>query len=530
MLNTPRSLGGMLVAPHHLAAQAGRDVLKEGGHAVDAMLAAAATIAVVYPHMNGIGGDGFWLIARAGQDPVAVDACGAAALAATPEWYREREVQQIPERGPLASLTVAGSIGGWQQARNVAADWGPALPLSRLLADAIHHARNGVATSRSQAELSISKFDALANVPGFAEQFLDQGRPPAEGWVFRQPALADTLEQLARAGLDDFYRGDLAHAQADDLAAVGSPLRLEDFTRHQSLVLPALSTRLNGVTLFNQPPPTQGMASLMILGMFERLGITEAEGFDHVHGLVEATKQAFIVRDAHCTDPAHMTVDVAEFLTAEAIRQRAGNIDRQRALPWPHPGQPGDTIWMGCIDQYGNAVSFIQSIYWEFGSGVVLPQTGLLWQNRGVSFSLDADGAHPLQPGRKPFHTLNPAMARFDDGRTMVYGTMGGEGQPQSQAALFSRYALFNQPLQQAITAPRWLLGRTWGDTTTTLKLESRFEPALVQALVDAGHNVEVLDAPFSDTMGHAGAIVRHADGVLEGATDPRADGIVAAH
>jgi gamma-glutamyltranspeptidase/glutathione hydrolase len=173
-------------------------------------------------------------------------------------------------------------------------------------------------------------------------------------------------------------------------------------------------------------------------------------------------------------------------------------------------------------------VSFIQSIYWEFGSGVVSPATGVLWQNRGMSFSLDPAHANRLAPGRLPFHTLNPAMALFEDGRTMTYGTMGGEGQPQTQAAIFARYAWGGLGLQQAVTEPRWLLGRTWGADSTNLKLEARFAPEVVEALRGAGHDVELV-AAFSDTMGHAGAIVHHPDGLIEGATDPRSDGAVAA-
>ncbi len=160
---------------------------------------------------------------------------------------------------------------------------------------------------------------------------------------------------------------------------------------------------------------------------------------------------------------------------------------------------------------------------------MVLQDTGINWQNRGISLSLDPKSLQALEPGRKPFHTLNPALAHFDDGRIMSYGTMGGEGQPQTQAMVFSRYGMFDQPLQQAVTAPRWLLGRTWGDNSTTLKLESRFDPALVEQLKASGHNVEPLDDAFSDTMGHAGALVLKPDGIIEGAADPRSDGCVAA-
>jgi len=529
MLNTKRALGGVFVAPHHLAAQAGRDVLRDGGNAAEAMIAAAAAIAVVYPHMNAIGGDGFWLLAEPGAEPLAIEACGPAAAAADAAFYRDRGLEAIPSRGPLAALTVAGTVGGWQQALSVAQRWGGRLPLSRLLEDAERHARDGVAVTASQERLTAQKLNELKDVPGFAETFLHDGQVPAEGAILRQPRLADTLARLAKAGLDDFYRGELAGAMAEDLARIGSPVTGQDLAAYQARILPPLSARLRASTIYNQPPPTQGMASLMILGIFDRLGVTQAEGFDHIHGLVESTKQAFLVRDRHCTDPAYMTVNPADFLTEQALATRAAAIDLDRALPWPQPALPGDTIWMGCIDRDGRAASFIQSIYWEFGAGVVLPATGVLWQNRGISFSLQADALQALKPGRKPFHTLNPAMARFDDGRVMVYGTMGGEGQPQTQAAVFSRYALFGQPLQQAVTAPRWLLGRTWGEQSTSLKLESRFDPALVARLRAAGHLVEVLDEAFSDTMGHAGAVVRHPNGVIEGASDPRADGIVAA-
>jgi gamma-glutamyltranspeptidase/glutathione hydrolase len=223
-----------------------------------------------------------------------------------------------------------------------------------------------------------------------------------------------------------------------------------------------------------------------------------------------------------------MTVDPRDYLTDETLDDLASRIDPARALPWPQPSQAGDTVWFGVVDRAGRAVSMIQSVYFEFGSGVVLPETGIGWQNRGASFRVADSGWNAVRPGRKPFHTLNPALARFDDGRVMVYGNMGGEGQPQSQAAVFSRYAMLGHELQAAITAPRWLLGKTWGEASVTLKLEDRFAPELYTALGAAGHDVERV-AAFTSMMGHAGAIVRHADGRLEGATDPRSDGAVAA-
>ncbi|MCW5670327.1 MAG: gamma-glutamyltransferase family protein [Hydrogenophaga sp.] len=527
MIHTHKALGGMVVAPHHLAAQAGRDVLREGGNAVEAMVAAAAAIAVVYPHMNAIGGDGFWLIHEPEQPMVAIDASGPAAALATRDFYAG--LQEIPARGPTAALTVAGTIGGWAQALNVAAPWGKALPLARLLADGIRHARDGVVVTRSQAALTRQKLDGLKDAPGFAPTYLVDGQPPEPGHLLRQPALSRTLATLAERGLDDFYRGDLGRRIGAELERLGSPLRASDLAAYRAKQVQPLAVRLKDSTVYNLPPPTQGLSALMILGLFDRLGVRESEGFEHLHGLVEATKRAFRVRDRVVTDPGRLPADPQALLAAASLDDLAAQIDPRRALPWPDPAAPGDTIWMGAIDAQGRSVSFIQSVYWEFGSGTVLQDTGICWQNRGTSFSLDPQALNHLEPGRQPFHTLNPSMAVFDDGRVMPYGTMGGEGQPQTQAAVFTRYARFGQPLQQAVSAPRWLLGRTWGDTSTTLKLESRFNPSLVQALRDAGHVIEELAEAFSDTMGHAGALVRHPNGVIEGAADPRSDGGVAA-
>jgi oxamate amidohydrolase len=526
MIHTLSAMGGMQVAPHHLAAQAGRDVLREGGNAVEAMVAAAAAIAVVYPHMNAIGGDGFWLIHEPGKPPVAIDACGPAAGLADLDFYKGHTV--IPPRGPQAALTVAGTVGGWAKALEVAAPWGPALPLPRLLADAIRHAQQGVPVTAGQTALTGQKLDGLKDAPGFAQTFLVQGAPPPVGHLLRQPALAKTLSTLAERGLDDFYRGSIAQHMAAELERVGSPLRLDDLAAYSAQVLQPLAVRLSDATVYNLPPPTQGLSALMILGLFERLGVTQGETFAHVHGLVEATKRAFRVRERVVTDRRRLPADPQSFLTPEALDALAADIDPARALPWPDTAAPGDTIWMGAVDAQGRCVSFIQSVYWEFGSGVVLQDTGVTWQNRGSSFSLDPKALNVLKPGYKPFHTLNPSLAVFDDGRVMPYGTMGGEGQPQTQAAVFTRYARLGQTLQQAITAPRWLLGRTWGDVSTSLKLESRFDPVLVQALRDAGHQVECLNEAFSDTMGHAGALVRHPSGLIEGAADPRSDGLVA--
>jgi gamma-glutamyltranspeptidase/glutathione hydrolase len=522
---------GMAVAPHALAAQSAVAVLRDGGNAVDAMIAAAATIAVVYPHMNSIGGDAFWLIHTPGETPRAIDAAGCAAAAASIDYYRERGFAAIPFRGGVAACTVAGTIAGWSLALDYSRDaLGGRLPLSRLLADAIHYARHGIPVTRSQAETTLAKLDGLREQPGFAETFLDAGAVPQTASRFVQPRLAATLTQLASAGLDDFYRGDLARSFARDLAAVGSPLSQEDLRQHKATWRKPLALAHSRGSVYNVPPPTQGIVSLLILGMLDALHVerVQPDSADYVHLAVEAVKQAFGVRDRHVTDPAYMTVDAQDLLAPDAIASLASRIDPLHAAPWGAGQGPADTIWMGVIDGTGRAVSFIQSLYHEFGSGIVLRESGVNWQNRGCSFSLAADAQNALRPGRKPFHTLNPALAQLEDGRTMVYGTMGGDGQPQTQSALFTRTAMFGLDPQAAVSAPRWLLGRRWGETSDTLKLEARFASDVVAELRARGHEVEMLDA-YDETVGHAGMIVRDANGVLQGGRDPRSDGGVAA-
>ncbi|MCY0385729.1 gamma-glutamyltransferase [Robbsia sp. Bb-Pol-6] len=529
-LNPLRGTHGMAVAPHSLAAQSALAVLRDGGNAVEAMIAAAATIATVYPHMNSIGGDGFWLISRPGAAPVGIEACGAAALGATIERYREQGLTTIPARGPMAANTVAGTISGWHAAQQWSRDTlGGRLPLSRLLADAIDYAAHGVPVTASQARCVAAKRTELEPVAGFADAFLDNGAAPSTGTRFVAPRLAATFEHLARAGLDDFYRGDLARSIAADLAALGSPVALADLERHQARQRTPLALAHSLGTVYNMPPPTQGLVSLLILGILDRIltpGM-DPTGAAYVHACVEATKLAFEVRDAHITDPLHMTLDTEATLSPHALDAMAARISMQRAAPWGAGRGPADTVWMGVIDGDGVAVSFIQSIYHEFGSGLVLPNSGINWQNRGCSFSLDPAARNPLMPGRLPFHTLNPALARFADGRTMVYGNMGGDGQPQSQSAVFSRIAHFGWNPQAAIAAPRWLLGRTWGQSSDSLKLESRFSPATVDALRALGHEVEIL-GDFDEAMGHAGAIVHHPNGLFEAGADLRSDGAAA--
>ncbi len=514
---------GVVCAPHAAAVEAGRAILAEGGNALEAMVAMAASIAAVYPHMNHLGGDGFWLIREPSGRVRAIMAAGPAGQLAKPELYRDYET--IPPRGPLAALTVPGAVAGWMLALEAARANGRKLPLDLLLAAAITHSRTGYSVTRSQERLTRENIENLKNVPGFAATFLVDGKVPATGTTLKQEAFAETLTHLARAGLDDFYRGDVGREIAADLERIGSPVTRLDLERYRARIADPLRITLPAATVYNTDAPTQGVVSLMILALFARLGVTAAEGFDHIHGLVEASKRALLMRDRVITDPNHLAYSLDRILDDHAIAGEAMKIDRNKAAPWPLTAGAGDTIWMGAADTSGLVVSYIQSIYWEFGSGCVLPATGVLMQNRGASFSLRTGALNYLTPGRLPFHTLNPALAVLADGHVMAYGCMGGDGQPQTQSAVFTRYVDFREPLFDAIDRPRWLLGRTWGAPRTALRLEPRFGEAVIDALAAAGHDIDVLAEPYSDVMGHAGAVVLHPDGSCEGAHDPRADG-----
>jgi gamma-glutamyltranspeptidase len=522
-MDTPTFSRAAAAAPHILAAETGRTILAEGGNAIEAMIAMAATIATVYPHMNSVGGDGFWLVRQPNGRVRYIEACGFAGRNATIAYYRGLGYDAIPPRGPLAALTVPGAIGGWALARDLAKMLGGRLPLADLLHDAIRFGRDGYPQSRSEANGKPFEFDMLQQAPGFATRFLVDGKFPEAGSTRRAEKLSDTLHQLAHAGLDDFYRGDVARELAADLEEIGAPLVREDFSVYRAVARDALELDLQGRSHYNSPPPTQGLASLLILGIFDRLKIARKDSFEHVHGLIEASKRALTIRDQVCTDFECLKHAPASFLMPQTLQREADAISMRKAAPYPVAPAGGDTVWMGAIDANGLAVSYIQSLYWEYGSGCVLPRTGVLMQNRGVSFSLDANAMNPLTPGRRPFHTLNPALASFGDGRVMSYGAMGGDGQPQFQAQVFTRY-LLGEGIADAIDAPRFLFGRTWASPSRALKIEDRFDPELIDRLRSVGHEMEILP-PYDENVGHAGALVRYPDGRIEAAHDPRSDG-----
>jgi oxamate amidohydrolase len=363
----------------------------------------------------------------------------------------------------------------------------------------------------------------LKDLPGFSELFLARGLPRA-GDTLTNPDLAGLLQHLSDDGLDDFYRGDIGRHLAEQLRELGAPIDGADLAACRARRVRALSITVGNDRVFNLPAPTQGLASLLIIGIYERLRHRARDTSDHVHLLIEATKRAFELRDLHIGDPDTNVINYEELLADASVQGLADRVNMHNASSWVRGGPMADTVWLGALDRDGTLVSYIQSLYWEFGSGVVIPGTGTLWTNRGLCFDPCVGGPNDIGPSRVPRHTLNPAAACFADGRRVVYGAMGGDGQPQTQGAMWWRYVVEERSPPDSISAPRWLLGRTWGDDSINLKMERSLANVIGPALIARGHDLEAVD-DLDEMTGQAGMIVRHAQGGAEAATDPRSDG-----
>lgn len=531
---------GMVSSPHYLASASGQEVLRRGGSAVDAAIAINATLCVVYPHMAGLGGDAFLLIAGGKASGVeAIEATGPAARLATRDFYREKgHAEQIPMRGPLAALTAPGVVDGWRLAHE---RYGK-LPWADLFADAINYARHGMAVTRSLSDWLVTDESILNANADMARIYLPKGKPQRDGEFLVQPELADTFEYLATHGArKGFYEGPIAQEMARSLEAQGSPLRYEDFANYHANWAEPISSTYRGYDVFQLPPATQGFAALQILNLLEQYDIKSLgwNTADYYHHVVEAVKVAFADRDEWLSDPAYVNIPLDTFLSKEYAAERKKLIDDEiaRAFDEIEPGikfdggserraPDGDTVYFCAADSDGMMVSNIQSIYHDFGSAVIAGNTGIIMQNRGSFFSLDANHPNCLEPGKHTFHTIIPAMLMKEGKPVMAYGTMGGEGQPQTQAALITRIIDFGFNVQQAIEAPRWLMGRTWGTVSRDLVLESRTPEEVIRELRLLGHPVKMASG-WEGTLGHAQAIRVHEDtGSYEGGADPRGDGI----
>lgn len=536
---TTMAANGMITTPHYLATQAGMNVLQNGGNAVEAAIAAVSTIGVVYPHMNGIGGDNFWLVYDAKNNELkALNSSGRAGENVTIDFYKRQHLDQIPSRGVLAANTVPGAVAGWEQAYQFSQNqlhgtysW------EQLLQSAIHYAKDGFPVTPSQEywtnvnlDEKDSQFRYLQRFPEFCKIFLkSSGLSYKAGDMMKQTDLALTLEGIAKGGSQCFYQGEVAQAIVEDLQANGGLLTVGDFARHTSDWVEPISVKYRGHTVYNVPPNSQGFASLAILNILNNfnLELIEEGSAEYYHVLTEAIKLAFFDRDQYLTDPEFSTIPLEYLLSPHRGMELANKIDFTKAQKFEKQLDPkGDTIWLGVVDKDGNAVSLIQSIYHEFGSGFIPKNTGVVLQNRGSFFSLDSGHVNCLQPNKRTYHTLNPAMMFTDDVLSLVYGTMGGEGQPQTQAALVTRIIDYGYPVQEAIEAPRWLYGRTWGAASNSLKIEGRVSDEVTGILREKGHEVAVLE-DFTDVMGHAGVIkIDPVSGVKFGGADPRGDGV----
>lgn len=535
---TTMATNGMITTPHYLASQAGMKVLQEGGNAVEAAIAAASTIGVVYPHMNGIGGDNFWLIYNSHNKELrALNSSGRSGELATIDFYKKQGLEKIPPRGALAANTIPGAIAGWEKAfRYSAENMRGYFRWEELLQSAIGYAKDGYPVTPSQEywtrvnlDETDNQFRCLQKYSEFKKIFTtSSGLSYSVGELMKQPDLAITLEGIAEEGSDLFYKGMLAKSITEDLNAYGGILTAEDFASHHSDWVEPISVDYRGHTVYNLPPNTQGFASLSILNIlnqFDVPSLTEGSA-DYYHLLIEATKLAFEDRDRYLTDPDFSYIPLEKLLSSKRGEELARKIKFNKSNQLEKRLDPkGDTVWLGVVDRYGNSVSLIQSIYHEYGSGFIPKNTGIVLQNRGSFFSLNENDVNCLQPKKRTYHTLNPAMLFKGGEPYLVYGTMGGEGQPQTQAALVTRIIDYHYSVQAAIEAPRWLYGRTWGAESNSVKVEGRISSDICRELKEIGHEIERV-SDFSDIMGHAGAILINPDSKIKyGGADPRGDG-----
>lgn len=520
---------GIVVSPHYLASQVGADILRAGGNAVDAAIATQAALGVVYPHMTGVGGDAFWLIYDQPTHSLrGLNGSGRAAAAAQPEFYQRQGLSAIPERGPLGVLTVPGAVDSWGKAhqRFGKLDW------AALLQPAISLARRGYPMSSSQAYWTRRDRPIFQRYSPQSCPFLPSGRLPKARAVVTNPDLGNTLQCLAEAGPASFYQGAIADQIAQHLAGIGGLLTTADLAQHQSNWCTPIETRYRGYRIAQMPPNSQGFVLLQMLNLIEAFDLTTwGEGTaDYYHLMVEATKLAFKDRDRWLTDPNFVDIPLAELIDKRYSDQQRQHLSREAAGVSHPPTIGGDTVYTAVTDPAGNAVSVIQSVYFDYGSAVIVPGTGFVLQNRGCFFSLEAAHSNVLTPHKRTFHTLMPGMVLSADGSPhLVLGTMGGEGQPQTQLALLTRLLDFGFMPQAAVDAPRWRWGRTWGERETKLALERRIPQPVRQQLQTLGHSLKV-EPDWTEKMGHAHVIRCSGDGSrYEGGCDPRSDGAAVA-
>ena len=523
-----RGMQGAVSADHPLAAQAGLRVLQEGGNATDAIIAMAGVLAVVRPHMNGIGGDAFGLFYDGDSGAItALNASGRAGALATPEFFAAAGVNRIPGTGAL-SVSVPGAVAGWVDAH----DRYGTMDFQSLLAPAIDFARNGFPVSTRLA----ADFQEQGRSLNLSAQnlYLPNGSPPAVGTLLKNAALAVSLDTIAREGKAGYYHGTIAKRLAAFISEQGGHLRASDFATHTSTWVEPLRGNYLGHTFIVMPPNTQGLAQLALMEMskshsIQSLGHNTAQ---YLHTLIELKKLAFADRDRWIADPDFAAVPVTELLDSTYLRERAALVDARHAATSVEPGfgdevfsntdqdrdDAGDTVYLTAVDQWGNAVSWIQSNFAGFGSGLLEPETGVLLHNRGSLFTLQTGHPNEVAPGKRPYHTLTPLMALYPDGGfAFTMGTPGGDSQTQSLLQIVHNMLLFGMTPQQAIEAPRF---RSSGGVAVAI--EDRINAEVRSELETLGHRLRVIEG-WTATFGGAQMIVFDpGTGVLTAAADPR--------
>jgi gamma-glutamyltranspeptidase/glutathione hydrolase len=522
---------GMIATSQPLASAAGLRVLQQGGNAVDAAITAAAVLSVVEPTMTGPGGDLFAIVYDAKTKQVrGLNASGRAARAATPEEFRRRKLTEIPYRGVL-SVSVPGVVDGWHELITKHGTIG----LARALEPAIAYARDGFPVSEIVATQWKEVESLLAQDPAAAATFLPGGRAPAAGEVFRNPRLAATLEEIARGGRDAFYRGPIARAIGADMKRRNGLLSEADLAAHQSNWIDPISTKYRGYDVLELPPNTQGIVALEMLNILEGFDLKPLghNSAAYLHTLVEAKRIAFADRAAWLADydaipPAVLKKLLAKDYAAERRREidpkRAGENYKPLSLAGSGaarapdiPAAHGDTIYLTVVDRDGNVVSLIQSIFEVFGSGIVAGDTGIALHNRGNLFTLQAGHPNVLAAGRRPLHTLVPAMVMKDGRPWLSFGVMGGDMQPQGHVQVLLNLIDFGMNVQEAGEAARFR------HSPAGLALESAIDADARAGLEARGHKVISSVGVYG---GFQGILIDPKSGVLLGGSDPRKDGL----
>ena len=521
---------GMVTCPHSLASQAGVDVLRAGGSAVDAAIAASSALAVLYPHMTGVGGDAFWLIYDAKKNAVRyLDGGGRGAASASAQWFRDKGMSEIPFRGILpATLTTPGAVSSWCEAHR---EYGR-LPFKRNLEAAIAYARDGFPVTERLAGWIQSVTADLAPHAETMAIFMPDGKVPRAGSKLANPNLARTLTALAEGGHAGFYEGAVAQELARFSQANSGFFTAADLKAQSARWGEPLKGTYRDVTIYETPAPTQGFTVLEMLNLLEPFELHNKPylGADHAHLMVQAKQIAYHDRDCHLADPLFADVPMERLISKAYAAERRALMDPAHAVPWdkiPSYGSlKGDTVFIAAVDKDGNAAALINSLYGVFGSCVVAGNTGVVLQNRGAYFSLD--DAHPncAAPGKTPLHTLIASLAFRDNKLWGVVGCMGADGQPQIHAQTYVSMIDYGRNIQEAVEAPRWLSGRfALGQARDTLHIESRFPPETIDELERRGHPVNRWGG-FNELAGHAHGITIDPDsGLRMGGSDPRSDG-----